>query len=118
MKVVISGNRPNPSEYSKFPSFIFFDGRLDESLTNDQWKRIEMVSENFSKLTSWRGVGKMTDIDLGKLKIAIETVHLRGKKIRFWNTPDSFVTWKLLKELNVDYINTDQINKLADFLTE
>ncbi len=52
-----------------------------------------------------------------KLKKAVDKGHALGKKIRMWNTPDFMEGWaKLSRELGVDYIDTDSIKALAEFL--
>jgi alkaline phosphatase len=46
----------------------------------------------------------------------IGKAHRLHKKIRFWDAPDSQPAWKTFMDLQVDYINTDHIQQLADFL--
>jgi alkaline phosphatase len=40
------------------------------------------------------------------------------KKIRFWNSPDEINSWNTFMKMKVDFINTDQIVKLAGFLNK
>jgi hypothetical protein len=51
-----------------------------------------------------------------KLIKAVDKGHALGKKIRLWNTPDFIEGWHKLMELGIDYINTDSIKALAEFL--
>ena len=75
-----------------------------------------MISDNFSKYSSWKGVGDIPQNDRIAIQNMIDKVHAMGKKIRFWNAPDNLESWKLFKTLGVDYINTDHISELAAFV--
>jgi alkaline phosphatase len=116
VKVVISGNRPIPEDYRNYPPFIWFDGRLSEKYTKSQLKRIGMISDNFTKYSSWKGEGPMSEADRQKIARFIGDVHKMKKKIRFWATPDNENAWQTLYKMNVDFINTDHIEKLSEFL--
>lgn len=116
VKVVISGNRPDPDTFSSYPSFIFFDGLLNKKYDKEQLIRVPLYSENLRKFTMWDGKKEIPGQDLEELKQVIDSVHSIDKKIRFWNAPDNQNAWKILMELGVDYINTDKINELAGYL--
>ncbi|MGQ8336995.1 phosphatidylinositol-specific phospholipase C/glycerophosphodiester phosphodiesterase family protein [Sunxiuqinia sp. A32] len=118
VKIVISGNRPEPDEFKLYPSFIFFDGEFSKTYTKDQQKRIPLFSDNFKKYSQWNGKGTIPDSDMEKLSQAIDSVHGLGLKIRFWNAPDFPNSWETFTQLKVDYINTDHIAKLADYLNQ
>jgi alkaline phosphatase len=51
-----------------------------------------------------------------KLQAFVSEVHKGGKKIRLWATPDTLIAYQTLLSLGVDYIGTDQLSALADFL--
>lgn len=116
VKVVISGNRPNPAEYRNYPPFIWFDGRLSERYSKSQLKRIGMISDNFTRYSTWKGEESMSEADRQKIVRFIGDVHKMKKKIRFWATPDTEKAWQTLFDMNVDFINTDHIEKLSEFL--
>ncbi len=116
VRVVITGNRPNPEDFSKYPGFIFYDGKFDLRYSSGELKKIALYSENLTKFTSWKGEGKIPDTEYSQLKNVIDSVHSLKKKVRFWNAPDNPDAWKILTGLKVDYINTDHIKELAAFL--
>jgi len=116
VRVVISGNRPEPGLFGNYPGFIFFDGLLNKKYTEDQLKRVPMYSENLRKFTLWDGKSDIPARDLARLKSVIDSVHALNKGIRFWNAPDNPAAWKTFMDLQVDFINTDKINELADYL--
>jgi alkaline phosphatase len=116
IKVVISGNRPNPAQWKDYPEFIYFDGRLNENYTADQLARVEMISEDLHELTVWNGKGVLTQTDLEKIQSTIRKVHNQNKKIRFWATQDNVNTWMTLMNLKVDFIGTDNVAELTHFI--
>lgn len=116
IKIVISGSRPAPEQFFTYPSWIRFDGELQKKYSRQALKKIEMLSDNFARYSSWRGVGEIPAADKQKLKQWINKAHKLKKKIRFWNAPDTPESWKLFMELGVDYINTDNIEGLSRHL--
>jgi alkaline phosphatase len=116
VRVVITGNVPKPQDFGKYPDFIFFDGDLFEKYTTEQIKRVALISNDLGLFTSWNGSGEIPAADALKMKHLIDSVHFSGEKIRFWGAPDNITAWKTLMTLGVDYVNTDHINDLAEFL--
>lgn len=114
--VVITGNRPKPSEFSNYPDFIWFDGIINMKYNEQQLKRIALYSENLRLFTLWPGKIDMSQKDKNRLVSVIDSIHSLNKKIRFWNAPDDIFAWKTFMSLGVDFINTDHINELAEFL--
>ncbi|WP_417941178.1 alkaline phosphatase [Flavobacterium sp. RS13.1] len=118
IKIVISGNRPSPSNWMTYPQFIHFDGRLNENYNAEELSRIEMISTDLKEITLWNGKGVLTQADLQKVQSAIKKVHDLHKKIRFWATQDNVNTWMTLMNLKVDFIGTDDVGKLAEFINK
>jgi len=116
VRIVITGNRPDPSEFSKYPEFIFFDGILGMKYNEQQLKRIALYSENLKKIISWNGEGVINEKEKHRLQSVIDSVHLLNKKIRFWNAPDDINAWNTFINMKIDYINTDHIIKLSEYL--
>ncbi len=118
VRIVITGNRPEPSEFSRYPTFIFFDGNINRKYDNSELKRIALYSENFAQFTSWKGMDELQEKEEQRLKQIIDSVHSLDKKIRFWNAPDTPSAWKTLMNLKVDYLNTDHIGELSTYLNK
>lgn len=109
LSIVISGNRPKPSEYINYPYFIFFDYQSLEEITDPSiLKKIALVSLSFKKFSSWNGKGRLTNEDYKKIDSVIKLAHTLNKPFRFWATPDSKTAWKAFVHLGIDFINTDQ----------
>jgi alkaline phosphatase len=116
VRVVISGNRPDPEGFGEYPRYIFFDGKLNQKYTKKELKRVPLFSENLKVFTTWNGAGDIPAKEEQRLMQVIDSVHSLNRKIRFWNAPDSAPAWNALMKLNVDYLNTDHISELEDFL--
>jgi alkaline phosphatase len=114
--LVITGNRPNPDSFSHYPEYIWFDGVLSRVYTKDQLSRIIMLSDDFHHYSPWRGDGDMPVEDFEKLSILVAKAHENRTRVRFWNAPDFSNAWTQLIKLQVDYLNTDHINALTQYL--
>lgn len=119
LKILISGNRPGPSQYKNYPGFLFFDDDLILPHTKAQWERVGQVSLNFSKYSKWKGVGLLPETDRQRIVHTIDSVHTHtGKLIRFWGAPDSPNSWSTQINFGADIIGTDHIEQLEDYLSE
>ncbi|MFZ9661200.1 MAG: phosphatidylinositol-specific phospholipase C/glycerophosphodiester phosphodiesterase family protein [Chitinophagaceae bacterium] len=116
VSIVISGNRPEPALYSSYPDFILFDGRLEQRYTTDALKKIAMLSEDFSKFTDNKSEKPNSEKVKNRIRNAIKMAHEWNKPVRFWGNPDYPKGWEELMNLGVDYINTDHIQQLAEYL--
>ncbi len=118
LTIVISGNVPDPSRWTNYPSFIFFDGRPAIQYTASQLERVGLISDNFTKYSGWDGKGLIVKPECKKLEDLIATTHQKGKKIRFWATPDHVNAWKILLMMGVDYLGTDHVDLLASYINK
>jgi hypothetical protein len=117
-KLVISGSKPDPSTYTSYPFYMWFDGLLGERYNKEALTRIAMLCGNFVTYSSWKGKGTAPTKDWAVIKTAVERGHKLGKPVRLWNTPDFFDVWDKLTEIGVDYIDSDSIKALAEFLKQ
>lgn len=114
VRVVISGDRPAPADFDKYPSFIYFDGK-ELNYSAEQLKRIAMVSLRFKDYSEWDGKNAMTKEEHDKIKETIDAAHAQNKPIRFWGVPDGVVTWNTFHNMGVDYINTDRVEACTEY---
>lgn len=116
VRVVISGNRPDPNDFGKYLSCISFDGSKTD-YTPEQLKKIAMISLNFADYSKWNGKGTIVADEYQKLAKAIADVHALGKPIRFWGTPDGVTAWNTFHNMGIDYINTDRPEACNDYFS-
>ena len=116
VRIVLSGNRPEPADFSNYPSFILYDGLLDRKYDEELLKKVPLFSENLRKFTAWNGEGDIIDKEKLRIQVVIDSIHALNNKIRFWNAPDNPNSWEILMKMGVDYINTDKITELSGYL--
>jgi glycerophosphoryl diester phosphodiesterase len=118
---VISGNRPLDDMKAQKVRYAGYDGRLGDLQSGRPSSLMPLVSDNWSNVFTWRGVGPMPEAEKTKLHDIVVSAHHAGYKVRFWETPDTpgaarEALWRELVAANVDYINTDDLHGLEDFL--
>jgi alkaline phosphatase len=116
LRIVISGNRPPASEFSLWPPWIRFDGELQKEYSPAELEKIDMLSDNFAKHSSWKGKEGLPSDEKTIIQSLVDKAHRLQKKIRFWNAPDLLKSWYSFSGMGVDYINTDHIAELGNFL--
>ncbi|QCP00008.1 hypothetical protein FCN77_22695 [Arthrobacter sp. 24S4-2] len=119
---VISGNRPLATMQAQEKRFGFYDGRSADLTSGMPAGLMPLVSDNWTKLFSWQGVGPMPEAERTKLQAYVADAHAQGYRVRFWATPDQpgaarEAVWNELFDAGVDHINTDDLEALEQFLT-
>jgi alkaline phosphatase len=116
IKIVISGNTVAPSFFENYPDFIWFDGRLSIQYNPKQLARVALISEDYYKVIGYKFIWPLDSISIEKAKKLIDQVHQLGKQVRLWASPDKPAAWEQFMQWGVDFINTDKINELSDFI--
>lgn len=117
VQVIISGSRPIDLIAAANPRLAFVDGRvadLDGSLPADL---VPLISDRWSAHFDWRGTGPFPAEQLDKLRDIVQRAHRQGQRVRFWETADRPEVWRVLRDAEVDLINTDDLPGLAAFLS-
>jgi hypothetical protein len=119
VQVIISGNRPlDLVAATPSPRYVFVDGRLsdlDQAVSADL---MPLISDRWGAHFRWRGEGPLPADERDKLHDVVRRTHQRGQRLRFWATPDRPEAWRVLRDAQVDLINTDDLAGLAAFLRE
>ncbi|MEZ4905636.1 MAG: phosphatidylinositol-specific phospholipase C/glycerophosphodiester phosphodiesterase family protein [Spirosomataceae bacterium] len=118
INVFISGNRPIETLKKSKERLASLDGRpanLGQKLSPSL---MPVVSDNYANHLSWRGKGEMPDTQFQKLTQLVQSVHAEGKKLRLWACPEDPIVWQKLREAGADFISTDQLELVRDFLLE
>jgi alkaline phosphatase len=116
LTIMVTGSKPNPSTYNAYPSYLWFDGYLSDNYNKEVLARIAVLGDNMINYTKWKGGGEPPANEWELLRKKVAKGHSLGKKVRLWNAPDNLEGWRRLMELGVDYLNTDSIKALAEFL--
>lgn len=113
--LVLSGLRPDPSDWPQLPAFVAIDGRPGEQLTEAQWAKVAMISTSFRTVARWNGKGQPTADQQQIMDALIQQARRAQKPLRFWATPDTPSSWQLLIKNGVDIIGTDAVDRAAAF---
>lgn len=116
---VLSGQRPIATVRAQRERWAALDGRLDDLTARRRAPPAVMplVSDDWETITTWRGAGAMPRAVRQRVMQAVNRAHAQGRRLRFWNTPDTPAVWQLLVECGVDLIGTDDLEALRKFLT-
>ncbi|WP_184543163.1 alkaline phosphatase [Mucilaginibacter sp. FT3.2] len=116
LSIVMTGAVPPAAVMPNYPDWISFDVDHLDGFRATQWKKIGLVSFPLSKYVHWNGKGVFNGEEIKRLKDGIDSVHNAGKKVRFFETPDTKSSWLAMLRLGVDVIGTDDIEGLGNFL--
>jgi hypothetical protein len=118
---IVSGNRAPATMKAQTQRHAFYDGRLSDLEGGPPASFMPLVSDNWTRHFSWKGIGEMPADERAKLDEIVAAAHGKGYALRFWETPDQpgparDALWRVLSEAGVDLINTDDLAGLAAFL--
>lgn len=121
LTAVISGNRPRALMEAQDTRYAAYDGRLPDLRDDCPASFMPVISDNWNNGFAWQGEGAMPEEERRKLRDIVNAVHTRGRRCRFWATPDSDparreAVWAELVAAGVDYINTDHLPELRAWL--
>jgi hypothetical protein len=116
--VVVSGNMAKDVMANQTKRYAGYDGRASDVSSDVPTNLMPWVSDNWTKLFTWRGEEKMSGEERAKLGDFVATAHKHGRLVRFWATPEKPAVWAELRAAGVDLINTDQLAELRKFLID
>ncbi|MGB3589178.1 MAG: phosphatidylinositol-specific phospholipase C/glycerophosphodiester phosphodiesterase family protein [Tunicatimonas sp.] len=116
--IFVSGNRPIEQVQQERLQLVGIDGRPDDLAQSYSADFMPVISQHYRAIIDWDGEEPLSRKQLKKLKTLTRTAHQEGKKVRLWATPENTLVWKTLLEADVDFINTDKLAELQEFLTQ
>ncbi|MFO0941018.1 MAG: phosphatidylinositol-specific phospholipase C/glycerophosphodiester phosphodiesterase family protein [Pirellulales bacterium] len=116
--VIISGDRPMAEIRASNPRFVGIDGRLTDLESSDSASLLPLISDNWRNHFKYRGEGQMNDQERSKLTQIVKSAHDKGRRVRFWATPETEDMWSELVRTKVDLIGTDNLIQLSNFMRE
>lgn len=114
--VVVSGDRAWKTIAGERMRRVGLDGRLSDLDSELPAPLLPLISDNWTSHFRWRGEGPLPAAERAKLHDIVERAHARGRRVRFWATPDMPAVWRELAAADVDLINTDDLAGLERFL--
>lgn len=116
--VILSGSRAFDVIAKQPVRFVGIDGRPENLDDNPPAVLYPWISGNWQLFFKWNGEGSIPAAEKQKLDEMVTRAHEQRRKIRFWNTAEKPAMWKELLAAGVDYINTDKLDELQQFLLE
>lgn len=116
--VILSGNSPRAILESEPSRFAAIDGRLPDLEGQASPFLVPWISDNWTAHFRWRASGPIADEERERLRALVAQAHAQGRKVRFWGMPDTPLSWKEQFDAGVDFINTDHLAELRQFLGE
>ncbi len=113
---IVSGNRPQELMEAESIRHAGIDGRLSDLDSEKPAHLMPLISDHWGRNFAWRGDGAISPEERETLRGIIEKVHGKGRRVRFWATPEVPALWEELYAAGVDYINTDDLCGLEEFL--
>lgn len=119
VNVILSGSRPSLATLAKqSPRYAGYDGRLSDLDSDVPAHLMPMISDNWTLKILWNGEGTMPAKEREKLERIVVQAHTRQRLVRFWATPEKPAIWQFLYDNNVDFINTDRLADLKNYLLQ
>jgi glycerophosphoryl diester phosphodiesterase len=116
VRIYLSGNRPLSRMLRDGYSGLGIDGRPEDVGKGYSSEIMPVISDHYGNWSKWKATGPALPEELGKIKDLATRVHAEGKKLRLWAIPDNEVAWKALLDAGVDFINTDRLPALNEYL--
>jgi hypothetical protein len=70
----------------------------------------------WSSCVDWNGKDPMPADQEQRLRKLVDAIHAKGRRVRFYATPETRLYWQKAQETGIDLINTDRLRDLHDFL--
>jgi hypothetical protein len=118
VKIFLSGNRPVNLMMGEGYDGLSIDGRPADVGKGYSAEWMPVISDNYSKWSSWDGKSNPSEKDLNRIRGLSARVHAEGKLLRLWSIPDNMLAWRELSNAGVDLINTDHLADLSRYLTQ
>lgn len=116
VSVVVSGNRAIETISTQKKRYAAIDGRFSDLDSTQPAHLLALISDNWRNHFQWSGDGPFPDEQREKLQKIVKKAHEHGRRVRLWATPESPAVWKELLAAGADLINTDDLQRLEDYL--
>lgn len=115
LTIFLSGARPIATVMSEENHWVGIDGRPEDLGKGYSKEKMPVISQRYGKLIGWKGNGTISPKDEKIIQDLVSKAHAEGKKVRLWASPEKEIVWKTLLDIGVDFINTDELDRLKEF---
>lgn len=114
--VIVSGDRAKDEIQASKIRRVGIDGRLSDLESDLPADLLPLISDKWSSHFRYRGEGPMPQEERERLRSLVRQAHAKGRRVRFWATPEKRSVWNELDSAGVDLIGTDDLKRLSSFL--
>lgn len=115
--VILSGKRPDISVIRQQKlRYVAIDGRTPDLSKKFSAALMPLVSADWKTHFGWRGHGPMPESERQRLRQLADAAHQNKQRLRFWGTPALPAVWHELRSAGVDYIGTDDLKSLKEWM--
>lgn len=114
--VLITGNLPRKMMAEEKERLAGLDGSLSDLDDPTSSKLCPLISSPWKSSFKWPGKGTMPEPERKKLDAIVARAHAQERQLRFWGAPDTPAVWHELRSAGVDWVNTDNLKGLRDYL--
>src|SRR5258705_2932259 len=115
---IVTRNRAKEMVAVEAVRYATYDGKLADVDSTAPATLIPWISSNWTHTFRWGGSGNFPESEKHKLKEIVRKAHEKGRRVRFWSTPDKPVFWQELLSCDVDLINADDLEGLEPSLSQ
>ena len=117
--VVLTGDAAAKRRYVEAPSprFAFRDSNVfspDDPPADARWRYYAL---DWGAHLSWNGLDTPSASQQQELACLMENAAAGGRKVRLYNSPELPSTWEQLRAFGLDFIGTDRLEDLSNFLS-
>jgi hypothetical protein len=118
VNIILTGNAEQKTNYvNRFnPRYACRDSNSFNKTDPHASTKWPWYALNWNSHFEWSENSPMPEETMKALKIKVDTIHDKGRRVRFYATPDNRHYWKAALETGVDLINTDRLTDLHEFL--
>ena len=115
--IVLAGKTPATPVLEDSSRLVTWRGPL-ELVDNPVFTRSRMpfVHEKWGYHFEWDGSRAFSSAEMRQLRSMVDRCHKANRKMIFWAAPDHIDAWRLLDSAGVDFIGTDHVEGLANYL--
>jgi hypothetical protein len=84
----------------------------DPAAGDSRWR---FYALNWTRQIPWAGEGEPPAAVRETLVNLVADAHRKGRRVRFWKTPQNAGAWGLLRDAGADFLQADQLEALARF---
>ncbi len=86
---------------------------LDDPDADTRWRYYAIP---WSAVAAWNGHGALAEDERHRIGCIVADAHAKGRKVRFYGTPETEAYWAAALDLGVDFLNTDKLIELRAYL--